>query len=169
MMRARASRYFIGYYNFWILNFKLGVRREFSFLNLFMIEISTDKSRLDVPFIQNFLKDIYWAAGRTMDEVQTTIDASICFGLYLDGKQIGFARVITDYVVFAYVMDVFVTPEHQGKGYSTKLIQAMMDEPKLAEVKIWRLSTRDAHFLYEKFGFTPLATPERMMEKVIKR
>jgi hypothetical protein len=66
-----------------------------------MISVSTDKSKLDVPFIQNFLKDIYWAAGRTIEEVQTTIDASFCFGLYLDGNQIGFARVINDYVVFA--------------------------------------------------------------------
>lgn len=134
-----------------------------------MIEISTDKSRLDVAFIQNFLKDIYWAAGRTIEEVQTTIDASVCFGLYLDGKQIGFARLVTDYVVFAYLMDVFVTPEHRGKGYSSKLIDAMMNEPILQRVKIWRLATRDAHFLYEKFGFKALATPERMMEKVIKR
>jgi hypothetical protein len=74
-----------------------------------MITVSKDKSKLDVPFIQNFLKDIYWAAGRTMEEVQRTIDASVCFGIYLDGKQIGFARVITDYVVFAYLMDVFIS------------------------------------------------------------
>ncbi|HRA73942.1 MAG TPA: N-acetyltransferase, partial [Flavobacterium sp.] len=67
-----------------------------------MITISTDKTKLDVPFIQDFLKDIYWAAGRTMDEVQTTIDSSFCFGIYLNEVQIGFARVVTDYVVFAY-------------------------------------------------------------------
>jgi GNAT superfamily N-acetyltransferase len=133
-----------------------------------MIMVSTDKSKLDVPFIQNFLKDIYWAAGRTMEEVQLTIDASFCFGIYLNGKQIGFARVITDYLVFAYVMDVFITPQHRGKGYSSILIKAMMDEPNLQQVKIWRLATSDAHFLYEKFGFKPLAHPEKMMEKVIK-
>jgi GNAT superfamily N-acetyltransferase len=133
-----------------------------------MIEISTDKSRLDVPFIQNFLKDIYWAAGRTISEVQAPINASVCFGIYLDGKQIGFARVITDYVVFAYLMDVFIAPEQRGKGYSSTLIRAMMDERQLQHVKIWRLATSDAHFLYEKFGFTPLAHPEKMMEKVIK-
>lgn len=133
-----------------------------------MITVSTDKSKLDVPFIQNFLKDIYWAAGRTIVEVQTTIDASVCFGIYLDGKQVGFARVITDYVVFAYVMDVFITPGQRRKGYSSTLIKAMMDEPQLQQVKIWRLATSDAHFLYEKFGFAPLAHPEKMMEKVIK-
>ena len=132
-----------------------------------MILVSTDKSQLDVPFIQDFLKDVYWAAGRTMQEVQTTIDASFCFGIYRDGKQIGFARVITDYVVFAYLMDVFITPEHRGKGYSSVLIQTMMDEPQLQQVKIWRLATSDAHFLYEKFGFKALAHPEKMMEKLI--
>ncbi|HEX9981269.1 MAG TPA: GNAT family N-acetyltransferase [Flavobacterium sp.] len=133
-----------------------------------MVTVSTDKNLLDVAFIQDFLKEIYWAAGRTMEEVQTTIDHSFCFGIYLDGKQVGFARVITDYVVFAYLMDVFIAEEHRGKGYSSTLIRAMMEEPALQQVKIWRLATSDAHFLYEKFGFTPLAHPEKMMEKVIK-
>jgi predicted GNAT family acetyltransferase len=132
-----------------------------------MIQISTDKEKLDVSFIQHFLKDIYWAAGRTIDEVQKTIDSSICFGVYLDDKQIGFARVITDYVVFAYVMDVFITDEQRGKGYSSILIGAMMEEPVLQKVKIWRLATKDANFLYEKFGFKPLAHPEWMMEKIV--
>lgn len=132
-----------------------------------MITVSTDKEKLNVPFIQNFLKDIYWAAGRTIEEVQQTIDASVCFGIYLDEVQIGFARVITDYVVFAYLMDVFITEEHRGKGYSLVLINAMMKEPQLQEVKIWRLATSDAHFLYEKFGFKALAHPEKMMEKII--
>ena len=81
------------------------------------ITVSTDKSKLDVPFIQHFLKDIYWAAGRTIAEVQTTIAHSFCFGIYLGDKQIGFARVITDYVVFAYVMDVFITEEYREIFY----------------------------------------------------
>ncbi|WP_300567029.1 GNAT family N-acetyltransferase [Flavobacterium sp.] len=132
-----------------------------------MIEVSTDKKKLNVPFIQHFLKDIYWAAGRTMEEVQTTIDSSFCFGIYLDNEQIGFARVITDYVVFAYVMDVFIIEGHRGKGYSSILIDNMMNEPQLKEVKIWRLATSDAHFLYSKFGFKSLAHPEKMMEKVM--
>ena len=131
-----------------------------------MIVVSTDKSKLHVPFIQNFLKDIYWAAGRTIEEVQTTIDASFCFGIYLDEEQIGFARVVTDYLVFAYLMDVFITEKHQGNGYSSILINAMMTEPQLQQIKIWRLATSDAHFLYEKFGFTALAHPEKMMEKI---
>ena len=132
------------------------------------INISTDKQLLNVPFIQNFLKDIYWTAGRTIEDVQKTIDNSVCFGIYLNDVQIGFGRVITDYVVFAYMMDVFIAEEHRGKGYSSILISATMEEPSLKDVKIWRLATRDAHFLYEKFGFKELAFPERMMEKIVK-
>lgn len=132
-----------------------------------MISVSTDKSKLDICFLQNFLKDVYWAAGRTIEEVQTTIDTSFCFGIYLNDQQIGFCRVITDYVVFAYVMDVFITEKHRGNGYSSVLINAMMTEPQLQQVKIWRLATSDAHFLYQKFGFTSLAHPEKMMEKIV--
>ena len=132
-----------------------------------MITVSTDKSKLDIPFLQDFLKDAYWAAGRTLEDVQTTVDASFCFGIYLEEKQIGFCRVITDYVVFAYVMDVFIDEKHRGKGYSSILINAMMTEPQLHQVKIWRLATSDAHFLYQKFGFTSLAHPEKMMEKIV--
>jgi GNAT superfamily N-acetyltransferase len=132
-----------------------------------MISVSTDKMKLNIPFIQDFLKDIYWAAGRTIEEVQITIDSSVCFGIYLNDVQIGFARVITDYVVFAYLMDVFIAEEHRGKGYSSILIDAMMKEPVLKKVKIWRLATSDAHYLYEKFGFKALAHPEKMMEKIV--
>lgn len=132
-----------------------------------MIKVSTDKTKLDIPFIQNFLKDIYWAAGRTIEEVQITIDASVCFGIYLDNEQIGFARVITDYVVFAYVMDVFIDEKYRGNGYSSLLIDAMMKDPQLQSIKIWRLATTDAHFLYQKFGFKALANPEKLMEKVV--
>ncbi|TDD94591.1 GNAT family N-acetyltransferase [Flavobacterium cellulosilyticum] len=131
-----------------------------------MITISTDKTKLDVAFIHNFLVAIYWAAGRTIDDVQTCIDNSFCFGIYQNDVQIGFARLITDYVVFAYVMDVFISEEHRGKGYSSILIDAMFKEPALQEIKIWRLATKDAHFLYKKFGFKALAYPDRMMERI---
>lgn len=133
-----------------------------------MVVVSTNKEKLDIPFIQHFLKDIYWEAPRTIEAVQKVIDSSVCFGVYLDDEQIGFGRLITDYVVFAYLMDVFITPEHRGKGYSSILVKAMLEEPSLKEIKIWRLATRDAQFLYEKFGFKVLAHPERMMEKIIQ-
>lgn len=133
-----------------------------------MITVSANKSKLDLPFIQHFLKDIYWTAPRTIEDLQTAIDHSFCFGIYDNDQQIGFARVITDYVVFAYVMDVFIDEAHRGKGYASMLIDAMLHEPQLQQVKIWRLATRDAHYVYEKFGFKLLANPERMMEKIVK-
>lgn len=134
-----------------------------------MVEVSTDKSRLNVPFIQSVLTELYWAKGRTIEEVQTTIDHCLCFGVYLDKKQIGFARIVTDYAVFAYLMDVFIVEEHRSKGYSSQLMEAMMNEPSLQQIQIWRLATSDAHFLYKKFGFTELAHPQKLMEKIIKR
>src|SRR5689334_15698606 len=112
-----------------------------------MISISTDKTKLDIHFIHNFTKDIYWAAPRTIEEVEKVIESSFCFGIYIDGRQIGFARVITDYVVFAYLMDVFIDEKYRGQGYASKLIEAMITEPELQKVKIWRLATSDAHFL----------------------
>ena len=132
-----------------------------------MISVSSDKNKLDIPFILRELKQVSWLAPKNQEEVQTVIDASFCFGIYLEDKQIGFCRVITDYVVFAYVMDVFITAELRGKGYASKLIQAMLLDPKLKDVKLWRLATSDAHFLYKKFGFDSLAHPNKMMEKII--
>ena len=132
-----------------------------------MISVSSDKNKLDIPFILRELKQVSWLAPKTQEEVQTVIDASFCFGIYLEDKQIGFCRVITDYVVFAYVMDVFITAEQRGKGYASELIQAMLLDPKLKDVKLWRLATSDAHFLYKKFGFDSLAHPNKMMEKII--
>lgn len=133
-----------------------------------MISVSSDKDKLDIPFILSELKQVSWLAPKTQDEVQTVIDASFCFGIYLEDKQIGFCRVITDYVVFAYVMDVFITAEHRGKGYASVLINTLLSEPKLQNVKLWRLATSDAHFLYQKFGFDSLTHPEKMMEKLVK-
>ncbi len=132
------------------------------------IEISKDKTRLDVPYVQKFLSQVYWAKGRTVDEVQMTIDNSECYGVYLDGKQIGFARLVTDFAVFAYLMDVFIDEAYRGKGYSSLLMKAIMEDPALRQVKIWRLATTDAGFLYTKFGFTPLAHPEKLMEKIAR-
>lgn len=133
-----------------------------------MITISTDKSKLDIPFIQNFLKDTYWAKGRTIETVQKSIDNSLCFGIYLDDVQVGFARVLSDLVSIAHLMDVFIVENQRGKGYSSILINAMMNDPQLQEIKIWGLATLDAHFLYKKFGFTSVENPEKIMEKIIK-
>ena len=133
-----------------------------------MIEISTDKSKLQIEMIHQFLTESYWAKGRTFKEVKQTIDNCLCFGVYLDEKQIGFARIVTDYTVFAYVMDVFILPEYQGKGYSKQLMRAINVEPVLQSCKVWMLKTSDPHGLYNQFGYNELAQPEKLMERLLK-
>ncbi len=133
-----------------------------------MIEISTDKSKLQIEMIHQFLKDTYWAKGRTIDEVQKSINSCFCFGVYSNEKQIGFARIVTDYTVFAYIMDVFILPEHRGNGYSKLLMKAINEEPFLQSCRVWMLKTADAHSLYKQFGYTALAHPEKLMERILK-
>lgn len=133
-----------------------------------MIEISKDKSRLDTNMIHKFLTKTYWAKGRTIEEVKTSIKHCLCFGVYEKNNQIGFARIATDYVVFAYVMDVFILPEHRGKGYSKQLMKAVNEDPLLQSCKVWMLKTSDAHKLYSQFGYTELKNPEKVMERLLK-
>ena len=132
------------------------------------ITFSKNKEEMNVEYIHAYLTKSYWNEGISIEKVQKCIDNSINFGIFLDEKQIGYARVLTDFVRFAYLMDVFIKEEHRGKGYSSILIENMMNEPKLKNIKIWRLATSDAHFLYRKFGFHELANPEKLMEKIIK-
>ena len=131
-----------------------------------MITISTDKSKLQVELIHQFLTNSYWAKGRTREQVQTTIDNCLCFGLYKDDKQIGFGRIATDYAVFAYLMDVFVLPEHRRKGYSKQLMEAIVKAEELRDCRTWMLKTSDAHGLYKQFGFTELHNPDIVMERL---
>ncbi len=133
-----------------------------------MITISTDKSKLQIEVIYQFLANTYWAKGRTLEQVQTTIDNCLCFGVYIDDKQIGFGRVATDYAVFAYLMDIFILPEHQGKGYSKQLMEAIVNASELKDCSTWMLKTSDAHGLYQQFGFTELHNPVIVMEKLVK-
>lgn len=132
------------------------------------IEISTDKSKLDIDYINSFLSKTYWAENRTVETMKTLIDNSLNFGVYLNNNQIGYARIVTDYAQFAYLMDVFISVEHQKKGYSKELIKFIMELEELKDVKVWRLATSDAHFLYEKFGFQSLKKPENLMELIKK-
>jgi GNAT superfamily N-acetyltransferase len=129
-----------------------------------MITVSTDPTLLDTIFIHDFISQSYWAKGRTMEEVESIIRHSLNFGVYLNGKQVGYARILTDYNFFAYLLDVFIDPEHQGKGYSKTLMKYILDYPELDRIKTWRLGTTDAHGLYEQFGFQRVAKPENMME-----
>jgi len=133
-----------------------------------MIEISTDNSRIDLEAVHQFLTKSYWAKGRTIEEVKRSIDNSLNFGVYLNNDQIGFARICTDYTVFAYLMDLFILPEHQGKGYAKELIRIILEEPALKTCKVWMLKTKDAHRLYKNFSFTDLKNPERLMERILK-
>jgi GNAT superfamily N-acetyltransferase len=126
--------------------------------------ITSDKNRLDVEYITDFISQTYWAKDRTQETMQTCIDNSLNFGVFLNEKQIGFARVVTDYAQFAYLLDVFIAAEHQGKGYSKILMKHILENELLRDVKVWRLATSDAHELYRKFGFTELSKPENMME-----
>lgn len=132
-----------------------------------MIEISTDKNKLQIGVIHAFLTNSYWAKGRTINEVKKTIEHCLCFGVYLKGNQIGFARVATDYTVFAYLMDVFILPENRGNGYSKQLMKAIIEEPQLSTCKVWMLKTKDAHNLYKQFGYTELQHPEKLMERLL--
>lgn len=133
-----------------------------------MIEISKEKERLQIDIIHQFLSETYWAKGRTLDEVKTTIKNSLCFGVYINDSQIGFARVVTDYAVFAYIMDVFILPKYRGKGYSKQLMQAINEEPQLQLCKVWMLKTSDAHNLYRQFGYSALKHSENVMERLLR-
>ena len=130
------------------------------------INISTDKDLLNVKFINDFISTTHWAKGRSLETMQSCIDNSLNFGVYLDGKQIGYARLVTDYCIFAYLMDVFIDEKHRGKGYSKQLMQCMMEHESVKDVKVLRLATTDAHGLYTQFGFTPLSHPEKIMELI---
>lgn len=128
--------------------------------------ISTDKSRLQREVIDRFLKEeSYWAETRSPEQTSAAIENSLCFGLYRDHEQIGFARVISDFATFAYIGDVFVLSEYRGRGLSKWLMATIVDYPELQGLRRWILATRDAHSLYSKFGFAPLRFPERWMEK----
>jgi GNAT superfamily N-acetyltransferase len=126
--------------------------------------ISTDSRLLAVDTIHQYLSvESYWAKGITKENVQRSIDNSMCFGIYHEKKLIGFARVITDKTTFAYIADVFVLDAHRGHGLSKWLMQTILNHSELQGLRRWVLATLDAHGLYKQFGFEPLAIPERWM------
>ena len=130
------------------------------------MEISTDKERLDVEMIHRFLaEESYWAKTRSLEQTRTAIEHSLCYGAYHDGRQIAFARVVSDQATFAYVGDVFVLDEFRGQGIGKRLMEAIVADPRLQNLRRWVLATRDAHGLYEQFEFSALRHPERWMEK----
>ena len=129
------------------------------------VTVSTDPARLDVEAIHGALTRSYWAAGISRDLVERSMRHSLCFGAFDgEGRQVGFARVISDRATFAYVSDVIVLPSHRGRGVGKQLMAAITAHPDLQGLRRWLLSTRDAHALYRQYGFTEVRYPERMME-----
>ena len=129
--------------------------------------VSTDPARLDLMKVHAFLaNESYWAAGIPMPVLLKSVENSLCFGVYHQEEQVGFARVISDYATFAYVADVFIDEEHRNKGCGKWLMECIMGHPQLQGLRRWMLVTRDAHGLYAQYGFKPLANPEKLMEVV---
>lgn len=142
--------------------------------------ISTDQALLDLEVIHGFLTNCYWAKGIRRDLVARSIEHSLCFGIYDDTgeespippeagrsgvpRQVGFARVVTDFATVAYLGDVFVLESHRGRGLGKWLLESIMQHPALQGLRRWILLTRDAHGLYTQFGFKPLKSAERYME-----
>ena len=129
-------------------------------------EVSTDPARLDVDAIHRFLQTSYWARGRSLGQVRRSIAHSLPFGLYARERQIGFARVTSDWTVVASVNDVFVLPEWRRRGLGLWLMECVVAHPELQGLRRWMLATNDMHALYRQVGFTALATPEIHMERL---
>ena len=130
---------------------------------------STDKKLLNIPLIHDYLSNhSYWAKGRSIEQVRISIENSMCFGVYSGGTQVGFARVITDKSTFAYLADVFILDAHRGRGLSKLLMEEILEHPDLQNLRRFMLATKDAHALYEKFGFKNITRPERWMEMSVE-
>jgi GNAT superfamily N-acetyltransferase len=127
--------------------------------------ISTDPKRIDLDIVHGFLTNSYWAKGISRGIVDRSIENSLCFGIYDNEMQVGFARVISDFATFAYLADVFVLESHRRRGLSKWMMECIVGHPALQNLRRWVLLTRDAHGLYSQSGFTPLKSPERYMER----
>lgn len=131
------------------------------------LRIDTSREALDRDMIHAFLAEqAYWSRGIPRETVERAIEGSLCFGGYLDGRQVAFARVVTDGATFGYLADVFVLPEHRGQGHAKTLMAAVMAHPQLQGLRRFSLATLDAHALYAGFGFTAPARPQSLMEKL---
>lgn len=132
-----------------------------------VLRVNTDKGCLDIGLIHRFLStEAYWSRGIPRATVERAIEGSLCFGGYLEGRQVAFARVVTDGATFGYLADVFVLPECRGQGHSKALMAEVMAHPQLQGLRRFSLATSDAHGLYAGFGFAAPARPESLMEKL---
>jgi GNAT superfamily N-acetyltransferase len=126
--------------------------------------VSTDHERINLDVVHGFLTECYWAKGIPREAVARSIENALCFGVYAENKQIGFARVISDYATYAYIGDVFVLEPFRGRGLGKWLMECIMQHPRLQGLRRWSLVTSDAHGLYAQFGFEPLKKPQNYME-----
>lgn len=129
--------------------------------------ISSEKAKINVNAVHDYLCNrSYWAKGRSIERVRESIENSICFGIYdSNDNMLGFARVSSDKVVCAFLMDLFIFEGQRGKGLGTALVKHIVEHPDLRQVRLWFLATADAHGLYSKFGFTGLDDPNKFMFK----
>jgi len=130
--------------------------------------ISTDPARLDVAAIHAYLTRSYWCPGIPRDVVERSVRHSLCFGLYHGAAQVGLARVITDSATYAYLCDVYILEEHRGQGLGKWLMETVLSHPSLQGLRRFMLATRDAHGLYQQFGFREVAEPQRHLELVLE-
>jgi GNAT superfamily N-acetyltransferase len=132
--------------------------------------ISTDPSRLDLNWIHNYLtNDAWWARGIPYQIFKKSVENALCFGVYHQEKQVGFARVISDFATFAYIGDVFIAQIYRRQGLGKWLLKTILNFPELQNLRRWMLMTADAHGLYESQGFIPLQHPENVMEIIGKK
>lgn len=127
--------------------------------------ISSDAALLQIEQIHKMLEGSYWAKDRPRSVTETALQHSIVFGLYHKGVQVGFARVISDQALIAYLLDVIIVEEHRGKGLGKWMLEVILKHPDLQTIKRFLLTTGDAHLLYQKYGFRLLKNPEMMMER----
>jgi GNAT superfamily N-acetyltransferase len=128
--------------------------------------ISDDPDRIDVDAVHAYLTRSYWAEGIRRDAVERSLRHSLPIGVYAPtGEQVGLARVVTDYATFAWLCDVYILEEHRGRGLSKAAMRAVVSHPRLQDLRRMRLGTRDAHGLYEQFGFKKMAEPQNQMER----
>jgi N-acetylglutamate synthase-like GNAT family acetyltransferase len=120
---------------------------------------------MDKSNIVTFLQNSYWARHRSRDNILASLEQSHCFALFESSNQVAFARVVSDMATFAYLMDVFVNDAYRGRGYGKYLVKHILADTRFATVTTWMLATKDAHGLYQKFGFEPLDNPEKYMIK----
>jgi GNAT superfamily N-acetyltransferase len=127
--------------------------------------ISTDPDLVDVDAVCDFLSRAYWAQGRPRDRIELSLKHSLVFGIYAASRQVGLARVVTDYATFAWLCDVFIHEDYRSRGLGKWLMESILSHPELQGLRRFLLATRDAHGLYSQFGFTPMQNPERWMER----